>query len=44
VAIEISLIDRARVRKPDWLRVSLPMGDEYERVKAKVGALALHTV
>jgi len=44
VAIEISLIDTGRVRKPDWLRVSLPIGDEYERVKAKVGALALHTV
>src|SRR5580692_10784357 len=31
-------------RKPDWLRVSLPSGDEYERVKAKVNALKLHTV
>src|SRR5579862_1125191 len=32
------------VRKPDWLRVSLPMGEDYERVKAKVTTLALHTV
>ncbi|MBV9234016.1 MAG: lipoyl synthase [Candidatus Eremiobacteraeota bacterium] len=32
------------VRKPDWLRVSLPIGEEYERVKARVNALALHTV
>jgi lipoic acid synthetase len=32
------------VRKPEWLRVSLPIGDEYERVKAKVAALSLHTV
>ncbi|HTU81822.1 MAG TPA: lipoyl synthase [Candidatus Acidoferrales bacterium] len=31
-------------RKPDWLRVSLPAGDEYERVKGKVNALALNTV
>jgi lipoyl synthase len=31
-------------RKPEWLRVSLPIGDEYERVKAKVNALSLHTV
>ncbi|HEY1869088.1 MAG TPA: lipoyl synthase [Candidatus Cybelea sp.] len=31
-------------RKPDWLRVSLPIGDEYDRVKAKVNALSLHTV
>jgi len=33
-----------RMRKPQWLRVSLPSGDEYEKVKAKVGSLALHTV
>ncbi len=32
------------VRKPDWLRVSLPIGDDYERVKAKVNALRLNTV
>lgn len=32
------------VRKPPWLRVSLPIGEEYERVKARVNALALHTV
>jgi lipoyl synthase len=32
------------IRKPNWLRVSLPIGDEYERVKTKVNALALHTV
>jgi lipoic acid synthetase len=41
VAIQIDL---TRVRKPDWLRVSLPIGDEYERVKTKVNALALNTV
>lgn len=53
MAIDIDLIggshakdasDRKHVRKPDWLRVSLPIGDDYERVKAKVGALALNTV
>jgi lipoyl synthase len=31
-------------RKPGWLRVSLPAGEDYERVKAKVNALALNTV
>jgi lipoyl synthase len=41
MAIEIDLVTR---RKPDWLRVSLPSGDEYERVKAKVNSLSLHTV
>ena len=53
MAIEIDLItlrqgqgDKppAHIRKPDWLRVSLPMGEDYERVKAKVNKLALNTV
>jgi len=47
MAIEIDLIhDRKplHVRKPDWLRVSLPSGQDYERVKAKVTTLALNTV
>jgi lipoic acid synthetase len=37
--VEVDLI-----RKPEWLRVSLPVGDNYERVKAEVRTLKLHTV
>jgi lipoyl synthase len=48
VAVEISLIDAPKapehVRKPDWLRVSLPHGEDYERVRAEVNALHLNTV
>ena len=47
MAIEINLIDDdkpARVRKPSWLRVALPAGEDYERVRAKVNTLALNTV
>jgi lipoic acid synthetase len=45
MAIEIDLIgDRPSPRKPDWLRVSLPSGEEYDRVRAKVNTLALNTV
>ena len=33
-----------KLRKPAWLRVSLPSGPDYERVKARVNALALNTV
>jgi len=47
MAIEISLIEGAaseRKPKPDWLKVKLPRGDDYERVKAKVNALQLNTV
>ena len=52
MAIDIDLISLRQAqgdkpkhtRKPDWLRVSLPIGDDYERVKAKVNTLALNTV
>jgi lipoyl synthase len=47
MAIEIDLTAPAapvHVRKPPWLKVSLPSGDDYERVKAKVTGLALNTV
>jgi lipoyl synthase len=46
MAIEIDLLATSsrHARKPDWLRVSLPAGDEYERVRAKVSTLALNTV
>jgi lipoic acid synthetase len=33
-----------RVRKPDWLRVQLPHGEDYERVRSEVSALKLNTV
>jgi lipoic acid synthetase len=52
VAIEVDLIgalrpvqdDKARKPKPEWLKVKLPRGDDYERVKAKVNLLQLNTV
>lgn len=49
MAIEIDLVTLRqaqgdRVRKPDWLRVALPSGEDYERVRAKVNTLALNTV
>ncbi len=31
-------------RKPAWLRVSLPSGPDFERVKERVATLELHTV
>jgi lipoic acid synthetase len=46
VAIEIDLINDKprRVPKPEWLKVKLPFGEQYERVKAKVDGLQLNTV
>lgn len=43
MAIEIDLIN-ARKPKPEWLKVKLPRGDDYERVKAEVNRLQLNTV
>ena len=37
MAVTVDLIGpEPRLRKPEWLRVSLPIGQEYERVKAEV--------
>lgn len=49
MAIEIDLITAQpapapRKPKPEWLKVKLPRGDDYERVKAKVNTLQLNTV
>lgn len=40
----IDLIAPQPPRKPDWLRVRLPSGENYETVKANVRRLDLHTV
>ncbi|MBV8246300.1 MAG: lipoyl synthase [Candidatus Eremiobacteraeota bacterium] len=42
--LEIDLLETQRIPKPPWLRVRLPAGEEYERVKRQVGALRLNTV
>ena len=42
--INIDLTRAQRVPKPEWLKVRLPFGDDYERVKREVSALQLHTV
>jgi lipoic acid synthetase len=45
MAIEIDLTAAVpRVRKPDWLRVSLPYGEDYDRVRSEVNSLKLNTV
>lgn len=33
-----------RTRKPDWLRVKLPIGDDYKRVRQLVDKYKLHTI
>lgn len=36
--------ERARRRKPDWLRVKLPIGPEYAHVRSVVDSHKLHTI
>lgn len=33
-----------RIRRPDWLRVKLPIGEEYKKVRALVDTHKLHTI
>jgi lipoyl synthase len=44
--IELPVIsaDQTRKRKPDWLRVKLPVGPEYAKVRKLVDNYKLHTI
>lgn len=37
-------IPATRTRKPDWLRVKLPIGEDYRRVRSLVDEYKLHTI
>lgn len=37
-------LDKPRVKKPDWLRVKLPVGKEYAKVRKLVDENKLHTI
>lgn len=44
--IELPVIDKktGRVKKPNWLRVKLPVGEEYKKVRQIVDDNKLHTI
>lgn len=44
--LELPVVDRKepRKRKPDWLRVKLPIGPEYKKVRNLVDQYNLHTI
>lgn len=42
--IELPVISSNRPRKPDWLKVKLPIGKEYARVRKLVDQYKLHTI
>jgi lipoyl synthase len=42
--IDIQQESTSRARKPDWLRVKLPIGEEYRKVRELVTTNKLHTI
>ncbi len=44
--LELPIVDKKtpRARKPDWLRVKLPIGQEYKKVRRLVDEYNLHTI
>ena len=38
------LNEEVRIKKPDWLRVKLPIGEEYKHVRGLVDTHKLHTI
>ena len=42
--IELPVISEPPKRKPDWLRVKLPVGPDYARVRKLVDTHKLHTI
>ncbi|HMG15199.1 MAG TPA: hypothetical protein VK590_07130, partial [Saprospiraceae bacterium] len=44
--LELPIVEsqESRPRKPDWLRVKLPIGENYRRVRELVDNYKLHTI
>lgn len=43
--VELPIVQQeTRAKKPDWLRVKLPIGEEYKKVRSLVDQYKLHTI
>lgn len=42
--IDLPVIQKEKKRKPDWLRVKLPIGENYKKVRRLVDEYKLHTI
>jgi len=40
----LSAENETRIKKPDWLRVKLPIGESYKHVRKLVDTHKLHTI
>ncbi|HPN70705.1 MAG TPA: lipoyl synthase, partial [Saprospiraceae bacterium] len=41
---DVTVEEPKRTKKPDWLRVKLPIGEDYRRVRSLVDEYKLHTI
>lgn len=41
---KVNVADNTRLKKPDWLRVKLPIGEDYRHVRSLVDNYKLHTI
>lgn len=39
-----TIVEKPRIKKPDWLKVKLPVGEEYAKVRKVVSDNKLHTI
>jgi lipoic acid synthetase len=42
--IELPVLGEEKVKKPSWLKVKLPTGENYKRVRKLVDEYKLHTI
>lgn len=42
--IELPVVEEKKKERPDWLRVKLPIGNDYKRVRELVDKYKLHTI
>ncbi|MDQ3141477.1 MAG: lipoyl synthase [Bacteroidota bacterium] len=42
--LPLQSVQESKPRKPDWLRVKLPIGEDYRRVRSLVDQYKLHTI
>lgn len=44
ISVANNISPETRLKKPDWLRVKLPIGEEYKQVRSLVDTHKLHTI
>jgi lipoyl synthase len=42
--LDLPIVESPRTRRPEWLRVKLPVGENYKKVRSLVDTYQLHTI